>query len=268
MQPSDWLPSAEVPALCGNQPGRLVAGELPDAFLVVDPDAVEPASVTLLEAPSPIVGDIDNDGRAEVIAATLCTYPSYYYPDGYQSLIAYDDRQAMVGEVTIDGYFGALSTDDAGVVVEWTTCEPEILACIPAGAHVGHLRRSAPGNLELVEDDAPTATTGIDASVALAPCVAVASMSIGMHGHRPEVALLQAELQRRGFDRVDRRVLRREHHDGRDQRVTSQRSRRRLRVRRGRRDRARHDVPPARHRLLTGRTPRGGVAEGAIRPRR
>jgi hypothetical protein len=144
------LQSAEVPSLCDNQRGRLVNGFLPDELLAAAPNAPIQPSVQLLDSPTG-QADIDGDGRREIVATVLCGFPSEAYPQGYQSLVVYDDSLNLLGSVFIDGFPTSLTEDAQGLAVAWTTCVPDIDACIPDKNLNGHLRPTA-GGFELVED--------------------------------------------------------------------------------------------------------------------
>ena len=146
------LQSAEVPSLCDNQRGRLVNGFLPDELLAAAPNAPIQPSVQLLDSPTG-QADIDGDGRREIVATVLCGFPSEAYPQGYQSLVVYDDSLNLLGSVFIDGFPTSLTEDAQGLAVAWTTCVPDIDACIPDKNLNGHLRPTA-GGFELVEDPA------------------------------------------------------------------------------------------------------------------
>ena len=68
-----------------------------------------------------------------------------------QSLVVYDDSLNLLGSVFIDGFPTSLTEDAQGLAVAWTTCVPDIDACIPDKNLNGHLRPTA-GGFELVED--------------------------------------------------------------------------------------------------------------------
>jgi hypothetical protein len=135
--PTAWLRSAPVPSLCDSQAGNLVNGELPPSLLAHDPNAPIPASVTLLGTPPPAQGQLNS--RAVTVATILCVYPSVSYPQGYQSLVVWDDQHQLVGAVTVYDYPTRVAPDGDGFVVDWISCTPDIVACIPDVKHTGRL---------------------------------------------------------------------------------------------------------------------------------
>jgi hypothetical protein len=187
------LRNAVVPSLCDNKAGRLVNGSLPKALITVDPNASSPGQVWMRDDLPRIVGDIERDGKFEIIDTVGCGYPSVAYPQGYLSLVIYNDRMGLLGAATIDGVPDSLKADATGVAVAWTTCTPDIDVCVPDKKLKGHLRHTAKG-YAIVQDAAASE------SLQLAKCISVKSMNVGMAGHRPEVALFQTVLKRLGFD--------------------------------------------------------------------
>ena len=146
--PTAWLRSAPVPSLCNSQAGNLVDGELPPSLLAHDPDALIPPSVELLDTPPPAQGQLN--ARAVTVATVLCVYPSWSYPEGYQSLVVWDDQHQLVGAVTVDGYPVQVTPDGDGFLVIWNSCTPDILVCIPDKTHIGRLVQTN-GGLQLQE---------------------------------------------------------------------------------------------------------------------
>lgn len=143
----EMLRSAPVPSLCDNQAGNLVDGALPTDLLTPWTDEDQPPGVYLLEEPAPLLGDIEGDGTDEIIAGVLCTYPSYSYPSGYQSLVIWDTELNVLGTVDMDRRPPILVANESfgGITVGYTVCDPEPVICVTIGTATGMLEKDVDG---------------------------------------------------------------------------------------------------------------------------
>ncbi len=57
---------------------------------------------------------------------------------GYQTILVWDTTGEVAGFIELlDAAIDRIEVRDGYVIVTWTICDPEILACIPAGTDQG-----------------------------------------------------------------------------------------------------------------------------------
>lgn len=134
--------SAPAPALCGNQAGRLVGGQLPDQFLVgmAEADPGLSPSVSIRDDLPILSADLDGDGTEEVVAPVLCTYPSVGYPQGENWLVVWSANFKLIGAVQVLDYPDSIEVDGRSVKLVAVRCDDSVLVCVTTGQMVNHLR--------------------------------------------------------------------------------------------------------------------------------